>query len=120
MDFGLRRFRQYLVGDPKGVVVISDHKPLVSIFKSTRCGSVRTDRIKLRHQDIKYRVMYEAGCSNRADFLSRRAMRLDSVPVEWTEEAKELEKTIWFLNLSPYSEAISLPNIIEEPHQTRC
>ena len=114
VDFGLRRFRQYLVGDQKGIVVASDHKPLVSIFKNTRCGSVRTDRIKLRHQDIKYTVVFQAGSSNRADFLSRRAMRLDRVPTEWTDEAKELEKTIWFLNLSPYSEAVSLPNIIEE------
>ena len=25
-----------------------------------------------------------------------------------------MEKTIWFLNLSPYSEAVSLPNVVEE------
>ena len=113
VDFALRRFRQYIVGDPKEVSVISDHKPLVSIFRNTRRGSVRTDRIKLRHQDINYKVLYQTGKENRADFLSRRAATLESVPVEWREEAKELEKTIWFLNLSPYSEAVSLPNIVE-------
>ena len=37
VDFGLRRFRQYLVGGPQATVV-TDHKPLVSIFKETRRG----------------------------------------------------------------------------------
>ena len=34
--------------------------------------------------------------------------------MEWREESEELEKTVWFLNFSPYSEAVSLPRIIEE------
>ena len=114
IDFALRRFRQYIVGDPKVTVVITDHKPLVSIFKSTRRGSIRTDRIKLRHQDINYEVVYKAGKNNRADFMSRHATKLKNVPKEWKEEARELEKTVWFLNLSPYSEAVSLPHIVQE------
>ena len=113
IDFGLRRFRQYLVGGPQATVV-TDHKPLVSIFKETRRGSIRTDRIKLRHQDVNYAVVYHPGKHNRADFLSRHATSWKSVPEEWKEETKELEKTIWFLNFSPYSEAISLPRIIDE------
>ena len=114
VDFGLRRFRQYVAGDPKPVAVITDHKPLISIFRSTRRGSVRTDRIKLRHQDINYEVLYRAGVGNRADFMSHCATSLKSIPVEWKEEAQELEKTVWFLNLSPYSEAVSLTDIIKE------
>ena len=113
IDFGLRRFRQYLVGGPQSTVV-TDHKPLVSIFKDIRRGSVRTDRIKLRHQDINYTVVYQPGRTNRADFLSRHATSWKSVPAAWKEETKELEKTVWFLNFSPYSEAVSLPKIIQE------
>ena len=114
IDFALRRFRHYIVGDPKEVTVVTDHKPLISIFRNTRRGSIRTDRIKLRHQDINYKVVYQKGGSNRADFMSRRGTKLEKVPQEWKEEAQELEKTVWFLNLSPYSEAVSLPNIIQE------
>ena len=113
VDFGLRRFRQYLVGGPQ-CTVVTDHKPLISIFKYTRRGSIRTDRIKLRHQDLNYAVSYQPGSRNRADFLSRHATSWDEIPREWKEETKELEKTVWFLNLSPYSESVSLPNIIEE------
>ena len=114
VDFGLRRFRQYVAGDPKPVSVITDHKPLISIFRNTRRGSIRTDRIKLRHQDINYEVLYSAGAGNRADFMSRHATSLENVPDQWKEEAHELEKTVWSLNLSPYSEAVSLSDIIEE------
>ena len=94
--------------------VVTDHKPLVSIFKSTRTGSVRTDRIKLRHQDMAYKVVYGPGSQNRADFFSRRAAKWETLPQEWRDETREFEKTVWYLNLSPYSEAVSLPNIVEE------
>ena len=51
VDFGWRRFRYHIVGGPK-VPVITDHKPLVSIFSNIRKGSVRSNRVKLRHHDI--------------------------------------------------------------------
>ena len=118
VDFGLRRFRQYIVGGPQ-VVVVTDHKPLVSIFRETRRGSVRTDRIKLRHQDVSYKVIFRPGRENMADFLSRHATPWNDLPEEWKEETKEFEKTIWFLNFSPYSEAVSIPNIIKETEQDK-
>ena len=37
VDFGLRRYRQYLVGAP-AVIVYTDHKPLEAIFSSHRQG----------------------------------------------------------------------------------
>ena len=111
VDFGLRRFRHYLVGGPQ-VSVVTDHKPLVSIFRNTRRGSVRTDRIKLRHQDMSYKVVYAPGSQNRADFFSRRAAKWENVPQEWKDETQEFEKTVWYLNFSPYSEAVSLPTIV--------
>ena len=118
VDFGLRRFRQYIVGGPQ-TVVVTDHKPLVSIFRETRRGSVRTDRIQLRHQDVSYKVVYRPGRENMADFLSRHATPWNKVPNEWKEETKEFEKTIWFLNFSPYSEAVSISDIIKETEQDK-
>ena len=49
VDFGLRRFREYLVGAPVAVKVISDHKPLIRILNGRRHGSIRTQRMKLNH-----------------------------------------------------------------------
>ena len=113
VDFGLRRFRQYIVGGPE-VKLITDHKPLVSIFKNTRKGSVRSDRIKLRHQDINYCVTWQAGKNNPADYIFRHATPLKEAPKEWREETDELEKTIWLLQYSPYTEAVSMDLIIKE------
>ena len=118
VDFALRRFRPYIVGGPQ-VTVVTDHKPLVSIFKNTRRGSVRTDRIKLRHQDVNYKVVWQKGVMNMADYMSRHATEWERLPKTWKEETKELEKTVWMLNLSPYTEAISFQKIIEETEKDK-
>ena len=54
VDFALRRFRNYVVGSPYQIMVVTDHKPLVQIFNNNRPGSIRTERIKIRHQDVRY------------------------------------------------------------------
>ena len=41
VDFGLRRFREYLVGSPE-IRVVTNHKPLRSIFNGKRNGSIRS------------------------------------------------------------------------------
>ena len=111
VDFGLRRYRFYIAGGPK-VSVITDHKPLRSIFKNLRKGSIRTERIKLRHQDIDYEVKWEKGIDNPADYLSRHATPLNQLSQDIQNETVELEKTIWHLQYSPYTEAISLEGLI--------
>ena len=111
IDFGLRRYRQYIAGGPK-IDIITDHKPLVSIFSNTRKGSIRTDRIKLRHQDISYTVIWRKGTQNPSDYLSRHAIPFNKLPKSIRKETSEFEKTVWFLQFSPYTEAISMSNII--------
>ena len=111
VDFGLRRFRFYVAGAK--VTIITDHKPLESIFKNMRIGSIRTERIKLRHQDLDYTVRWEKGLENRADYLSRHALPLECITKEERDETEELEKTIWFLQFSPYTEAISIERLIQ-------
>ena len=58
VDFGLRRFREYLVGSPLVIKIVTDHKPLVPIFNRRAKGSIRTQRIKLWQQDIPYTLEY--------------------------------------------------------------
>jgi hypothetical protein len=109
IDFGLRRFRYYLVGGPT-VEVVTDHKPLGSIFANRRKGSIRTSHIKLRHQDIVWRK----GRDNPSDYLSRHAIPLSNLPASVREESDELEKTIWYLHFGPYIESVSTESIINE------
>lgn len=119
VDFALRRFRNYLVGGPT-VQIFTDHKPLISIFANRRKGSVRTDRIKLRHQDISYQVVWLPGKKNPADYLSRHSKPFSRLPASWKKETSELEKTVWFLQYSPYTESISMETIIEATQNDQC
>ena len=113
VDFGLRRFRYYIVGCPT-VTVVTDHKPLLGVFKNTRHGSIRSDRIKLRHQDVRYKLIWIKGSANPADFMSRRGTPYTKLSRKQRRETTEFEKTVWFLQFSPYTEAISMQRIIEE------
>lgn len=90
VDFGLRRLRQYLIGNPK-VRVHSDHKPLVSIFRNRRQGSVRIEHIKLRHQDVDYVLHHLQGINNPADYCSRSLIPWNKLPSNIINEADEPE-----------------------------
>ena len=68
------RFRSYLLGSPNEIVVITDHFPLITIFNGKRSGSITKERIKLRHQDIRFYVIYRKGQHNPADYLSGDAV----------------------------------------------
>ena len=116
IDYGLRRFRFYLVGGPS-TVVVTDHKPLEAIFRNSRSGSIRTERIKLRHQDIKYEVKWRKGKENPADYTSRHSTPRDKIPKEERRESQELEKTVWLVNFSPYTEAVSMEKIIKHTRE---
>ena len=55
IDFALWCFRNYIVRAPN--IEIKDHKSLYPIFSTHRQSSMRTDRIKLCHQDVNYQVI---------------------------------------------------------------
>ena len=114
VDFGLRRFREYLVGSPHMIKVISDHKPLVAIFNHRRKGSIRTQRIALRHQDIPYSVEYRKGAFNQADFMSRHARPLAKLPREQQAETEELNNLLYSLHSTPVIDHIGLSKIAKE------
>lgn len=114
LDFGLRRFREYLVGSPAIIKVVTDHKPLKHIFNGKRKGSIRTQRIKLKHQDVPYIVDYQKGSKNQTDYMSRRARKLSSLPIEQQKEAHELNNLLYTLHATPIIDHISLKQIAEK------
>lgn len=94
INHGLTKMKIYLVGNPC-VTIVTDHKPLIPIFRGTRPGSVRTERIILRHQDIAYKIVWRAGKSNPADFFSRHATPLNELSTQDMIETEEMEKLIY-------------------------
>ena len=111
VDFGLRRFRNYLLGSPDVTTVVTDHKPLVGIFNGNRPGSIRTERIKMRHQDIRFRVEYQKGRLNQTDFVSRRAKPWVKVPKNEQDEADDLNNLLYALHTTPVMDSIGLATI---------
>ena len=81
-DYGLRRFRKYLVGSPSDAIIVTDHHPLLGVFNGNRSGSIRTEKIKMRHQDILYKIVYRKGSENDADYISRHARPWETLPKE--------------------------------------
>ena len=118
VDFGLRRFRFFIAG-AQPTTIVTDHKPLESILKNARTGSIRTERIKLRHQDLSYTVKWKKGETNVADYLSRHATPIRHIPKEQKLETSELEKTIWLLQYDPYLEAVSVERIIKATREDK-
>ena len=114
IDFALRRFRNYLVGSPNQINVITDHKPLRNIFNGKRRGSVRAERVKLRHQDIRFHVSYQKGKINQADYLSRHGKPIEKLSPELQSEAEDLNNLLYVLHTTPVTDHIGLATISSE------
>ena len=112
VGFGLRRFNQYLIGGPQ-VNMITDHKPLVSIFQIKRLGSLCLDHIKLCHLDINSKLIWKKGATNPADYASRHTTPLSHLPKHIQQESEEYSKLCWFLHQLPYMECLSIAALRE-------
>ncbi len=117
IDFALRRFRNYIVGSPIEIQVITDHKPLCSIFNGNRKGSIRTERIKLRHQDIRFVVTYQRGKVNQSDYLSRHAKPITALPQEEQTEADDLNNLLYLLHTTPAIDCLGISTIAQATHE---
>ena len=115
VDFALRRFKQYLVGAPNSITIVTDHHPLLSIFNGKRTGSIRTERIKMRHQNIRFHLTYKKGEENIADYLSRRGKAWERLPTHIKQESDDLKNLLYTLRLSPIIDAIGIKEIAIAP-----
>ena len=114
VDYALYRFRNYIIGSPKTITVVTDHQPLCAIFNSNRIGSVRTERYKQRNQDLKFKVEYQKGKSNQSDFLSRRAVPIQSLSDEEQQRSDSINNLLYTLHTTPIMDRITLKAIAEE------
>ena len=85
--WAIEHYHLYLYGAK--FTVITDHKPLLGIFKSQKPTSARIDRWKLRLMPYDCEVVYKPGkdAENPADFLSRHPNPVVSSPTDNTTEA---------------------------------
>ncbi|KAL9985759.1 hypothetical protein ACROYT_G008200, partial [Oculina patagonica] len=69
--WALEHFHLYLYGSE--FTIVTDHKPLLGIFKSHKPTSARMDRWKLRLMPYNCHLVYRPGkdAENPADFMSR-------------------------------------------------
>ena len=88
--------------------MITDHKPLVSIFQNKQLGSLCLDLIKLHHQDINFKLTWKKGATNPADYASRHATLQSYLLKHIQQESEEYSKLCWFLHRSPYMECLSI------------
>ena len=114
VDYALLRFRNYLIGAPNTITVVTDHMPLCSVFNGDRTGSIRTERFKLRNQDIRFKVVYQKGKKNQTDYLSRRATPIKKCSKEEIEHAESLNNLLYTLHTTPIIDKITLKRIAEE------
>ena len=71
VKFGCLKFDHYLSGDP-GFAVITDHKPLLGLYRPGSRPPPRIERWALRIQHLNFHMRYEPGAQNAADVLSRQ------------------------------------------------
>lgn len=96
------------------ITVVTDHKPLCSIFNGVIKGSIRTERIKIRHQDVRFQVIYQRGTLNQSDFISRRGKPFTQIPKEQQEEMDDLNNLLYMIHSTPVMDKLDLPTIAEE------
>lgn len=92
--FACKRFEQYVVGMP-GVVVETDHKPLVEIFKKPiHTAPIRLQRMMLALKRYVVTVTYRKGSEMHvADLLSRTAKRASTEGVDNEFEIYAIKST---------------------------
>ena len=110
----MRRFRNRLIGAPHKATVMTDHKPLCSIFSGKCQGSIRTERIKLRHQDIQFEVVYLEDKQNQSDYLCRKAKNLMLLPCNQQDEVDDVNHLLYLLDTTSIIDHLGSEEIATE------
>lgn len=90
--WSVEKFYYYLYG--KFFWLITDHKPLVTIFGERAKPSARIERWILRLMSFKYQVIYQPGKSNIADPFSRLCQDAEICDESFDEEAERIIRMV--------------------------
>ena len=64
--------------------------------------------MKLRHQDIRYEVVYQQGKLNQSDYLSRHAKPIEKMSSAIQDEANDLTNLLYTLHATPIMDHIGI------------
>ena len=81
------------------------------MLKGRKSGSIRTESIKVNHQDIPYQLVHQKGCKNQSDFLSRYAKDMLLLSPSEQYEAEEQNNLLYMLHSTPVIDRIGLSTI---------
>ena len=74
---------------------------------------MRTEKVKLRYQDVRFTVAYERGKIIQSDHLSRCAKPLQKLPQSEEEEANDLNNLLYMLHTNPVLNCIGYARIAQ-------
>ena len=94
--------------------MVTDHHPLLSVFNGKRNGMIRTERVKLRHQDKRFLLHYKKGITNLAHYLSRHGIPWETLSKNEKNESADLTNLLYTLHVTPILDAIGIKEIAEE------
>jgi transposase InsO family protein len=112
VTWGIEKFRTYVYG--LTFKVITDHKPLINIFKPTHMPPARLERMLLRLQSYKFTVEFQSGALNPADILSRSTFKQEKCEI-----SSITEKYMDYLCENAVPSAMTLDQIDKESSQDK-
>ena len=83
----------------------------MSYIQYRQQGSIRTDRIKLCHQDINYQVIYQKGKLNQSDYLSCHRKPFELILETEQKETEDLHNLLYTLHTTPIIDSIGFASI---------
>ena len=112
MVWAVERFHLYLFGRP--FTLITDHKPLESIFNKPKSKPpARIERWLMRLQSYTYNVKYRPGKHNPADYMSRHPVKQGIS----TTSSVVAEQYISYIVSNAVPKALTLKEILEHTKQ---
>ena len=111
ITWSIERFQVYLYG--MNFTVLTDHKPLINIFKPNhKSPSARMTKWLLRLQPFKFTVEYQPGTQNASDILSRSPNKEDTSETDCL--SNEAEQYISYVAENSVPKAMTLEEIENE------
>ena len=103
VSWSVQHYHLYVYGNP--FTVITDHKPLVTIFnKPNSRPPLRIERWCLKLQPYKFEVKYEPGKLNPADYMSRH-------PIEDSTDTSIAEDYVCYISENSVPKSMTLQEV---------
>ena len=87
---------------------------MLIVFNGKRNGTIRTEHIKLRHQDNRFLLHYKKGITNLADYLSRHGIPWEALSKNEKNESSDSTNLLYTLHVTPILDATGIKELTKE------